>query len=120
MRDKLKVNICYCVLYTACWGFGCWQTTYTLAGNANTTKIFEAKFEWDKDQAIMYNTIISSAGIAGLFIGSFLGGALLARGRRKTVIIAQTMSIIAALISMFPHEATLSIGRVLLGIGAGV
>ena len=94
--------------------------TFAMAGNTNTTAIFEAKFGWDKDEAILYNTIISSAGIIGLTIGSILGGSLLGLGRRRTIIIAQSMAVIAACISMVTHEATLSIGRLLLGIGAGI
>lgn len=62
--------------------------TFAMAGNTNTTAIFEAKFGWDKDDAILYNTIISSAGIIGLTIGSILGGSLLGLGRRRTIIIA--------------------------------
>lgn len=112
--------MCYCVCFTACWGLGTWQTTWSLAGNTQTTNVFEAKFGWDKDEAILYNTIISTAGIVGLTIGSFLGGSLLSLGRRRTVIIAQAMAIVAALITMIEHTVTLSIGRVILGTGAGV
>ena len=71
-----------------CWGFAAWQTTFALAGNTNTTKIFEAKLGWNKEETTLYNTIITTAGILGLTIGSFLGGNLLPLGRRKTVIIS--------------------------------
>ena len=33
----------YCILYTLCWGFGTWQTTFAIAANTNTFAIFKAK-----------------------------------------------------------------------------
>ena len=109
----------YCLAYTIVLGIGAWQTSWTANGNTNTTPIFEAKLEWDKDEAILYNTIISTAGMLGITIGSFLGGSILKFGRRRAVIISQSISMIGALISMFTTESTLTIGRLLLGTGGG-
>lgn len=117
--DKLSINMGYCFAYCAVWGLGTWQTAWALGGNGNTTAIFAAKLDWDKDDTIFYNTIISSAAIVGIAIGSLAGGKLLQYGRRKPVIIAQLICILAAFISMFLHVSTLTIGRLLLGIGAG-
>ena len=94
--------------------------TYALGGNAQTTAVFQAKFNWDKDEAILYNTIISSAGVVGAAIGCFLGSILLKLGRRNTLIISQMGGILAAGISMITHVATLSIGRLILGTAGGV
>ena len=74
--------MCYCFFFTACWGLSVFQTTFSLVSNTNTTPIFEAKFGWDKDETIVNNSIISAAAIVGLTIGSFLGGAIIPKGRR--------------------------------------
>jgi len=67
----------YCFWYTAVGGLGTWQTSWAITGNANTTAVFSAKFDWDEDEAIFYNTIISTAAIIGITVGSFMGGTLL-------------------------------------------
>ena len=119
VNSKLVINMGYCIGYTAVWGLGTWQTAWSLGSNANTTAIFAAKLEWDKDEALFFNTIISSASIIGLAVGSLLGGSLLKYGRRKPVIIAQLICIFAAAISMYLHTSTLTISKFLGGIGAG-
>ena len=58
--DKLTINILYVIAYTICYGLGTWHCAFAIAGNGQTTKVFEAKFDWDKDDTIFYNTVISS------------------------------------------------------------
>ena len=109
----------YCFWYTIVFGIGTWQTSWATTGNANTVPVFEAKFGWTKDETMLYNTIISTAGIIGITVGSFIGGVLLKFGRRRIVIISQLIAIAGALVSMIVHVSTLTIGRFLLGTGAG-
>ena len=116
----LDVNMGYIVAYVACYSLSVWQSTWTLVGNSQTTTVFEIKFGWSEDETILYNSIISSAGIIGLTIGSFLGGSLLGYGRRKALMIAQVIAIVGALICMIGTMATLSIGRLLVGVGAAI
>ena len=110
----------YCVAFTACWGLSVWQLTFALASNTNTTPIFEAKFNWDKDESILNNSIITTAAIVGMTIGSFLGGAIVPKGRRKTVIIGQLLCALSSIIAMYENTVTLSIARLILGTGAGM
>ena len=119
VSDLLDVNIGYLVWFTLTWGLGTWHCTFALAGNTNTTTIFEAKFGWDKDEAIFYNTIISTSAILGLSVGSFLGASLLQYGRRRTAIIAHCMAIFGSCLSMVGTTPFLSIGRLFLGLAAG-
>ena len=79
--------MCYIVPYVLCFALSTWNCTWALAGNTNTTSVFEAKFEWTKDETLMYNSLISTAGVIGLMIGCFLGGSLLQLGRRKAFLI---------------------------------
>ena len=105
--------------YVSCYALGVWYTTFALTGNSQTTPIFEAKFGWNEDETIFYNTIISSAAIIGLSIGSFLGGPLIKIGRRKGAIIANIIGILSALITMIGTTPFLVIGRLFLGVAAG-
>ena len=88
INQKLDINMSYCFWYTIVFGIGTWQTSWATTGNANTVPVFEAKFGWTKDETMLYNTIISTAGIIGITVGSFLGGVLLKFGRRRIVIIS--------------------------------
>lgn len=91
-----------------------------MAGNSQTTAVFEIKFCWTKDETILYNTIISSSGTFGLMLGSFLGGIFLRLGRRRAVMIGQLFAIVGATITMVGTVPFLSIGRILIGIAGGV
>ena len=91
-----------------------------MAGNAQTTTVFEAKFGWTTDETILYNTIISSSAIVGLAIGSFLGGPMIKTGRRKSAIIANILGIVSSLITMIGTTPFLTFGRLLLGVAAGI
>ena len=109
----------YVFAYVSCYAFGVLYTTFALAGNAQTTSVFEAKFNWDEDETILYNTIISSAGIVGLTIGSFLGGPMIKLGRRKGALIANVIGIVGGAICMVGSVPFLIIGRILVGVAAG-
>ena len=91
-----------------------------IAGNANTTNVYKAKFEWNDDETLLYITIISTGGIVGLAIGSFLGGALIKFGRCKAAVIANLFAIVSAGICMIGSVEFLTIGRVFLGIASGI
>ena len=75
---------------------------------------------WDKDETILYNTIISSSAIIGLAIGCIFGGGLLTRGRRKMAFYAHTLAIISSAICMFDTVLFLTLGRLVLGFAAGI
>ena len=111
--------MCYILAYVICYAFGTWHTSLCVAGNAQTTNVFKAKFDWTKDETILYNTIISSSAIMGLSFGSFGGGSLIKYGRRKMAMIANFIAIISSLISMVGTTPFLTLGRFVLGIAAG-
>ena len=105
---------------TACFGLGTWHRGFAFVGNTNTTPVFEAKFGWDKEETIFYNTIISSAAIVGLVIGSFLTGFILKLGRRKAAITGHAIAISGSAIAMICTVPALTIGRFLIGFAGGV
>ena len=110
----------YVIAYTACYGLGTWHCAWAIVGNAQTTKVFAAKFDWDKDDTIFYNTIISSQGMIGLALGSIGGGMLIKIGRRKTAIIAHIIAMCSSAICMYDSVFCLTLGRLILGISAGL
>ena len=120
MEDKIKVNMNYIVPYVFCFALSTWHCSWALAGNSQTTYVFEAKFGWTEDETILNNTLISSSGIIGLTVGSFLGGSLLKLGRRRAVLIGQLIAIVGAAICMGVNVPYLCVGRILVGIAAGV
>ena len=82
--------------------------------------MFKAKYGWDKDDTLLMNTIITTAGVIGLTIGSFATGPILKYGRRKAALITHFTAILGALICMFESwVGSLIIGRTLLGVAAG-
>ena len=110
----------YVIAYTACYGLGTWLCAWAIAGNGQTTPVFAAKFDWDKDDTIFYNTIISSQGLIGVAIGSIKGGKLIKFGRRKTAIIAHIIAMCSSAICMYDSVFCLSLGRLILGISGGL
>jgi len=120
ISDKLRVNMSYTCSYVTCFALSVWHTAWAVAGNSQTTAVFEAKFGWTTDDTIMYNTIISSGGIFGLVIGSFLGGSLLKLGRRKAFLIGQAFALLGAAICMAGTVPYLSIGRLFVGVAGGI
>lgn len=56
----------------------------------------------------------------GLALGSFGGGSMIKIGRRKTAIIANFIAICASAICMYDSVLGLSLGRLVLGISAGL
>lgn len=67
-------------------GLGVWQTSMSFVGMTQTIPLVAEKFGWG-EEVKFYNTIITSAGIFGLSMGSLLGGKTITIGRRKAGII---------------------------------
>ena len=80
------MNLSYVVPYLFVMVLGLWHTSWAMNGNTMTTAIFKAKLEWDDSETILYNTIITSAGVFGMIPGSILGGRLIQNGRRQAAI----------------------------------
>jgi len=83
---ELEPNILYIQFYCFVLGLGVFQTSMSFAGTTQTIPLIAEKFEWGEDVKF-YNTIITSAGILGLSLGSLLGGKTITIGRRKSAII---------------------------------
>ena len=72
------INMRYLVALVANLTLGTFNVGFVVAGNNQVGSILEAQFGWDHDnEAKKWNTVISSAAITGLVIGSFAAGTLL-------------------------------------------
>ena len=119
VSNLLRINKGYVTGYVSCWAIGVWYYAFALGGNTQTTTIFEAKMGWTEDETIFYNTVISSAAIVGLVVGSFAGGPLIKNGRRRGALIANAMGVASAVFAMFGSVPFLTLGRFCNGFAAG-
>ena len=87
--EKLESN----TLYLSVWTLGMTICTSFLTGfvfgeNNQAGYIFSAKFDWDSDEFLLYNTTISGIGILGVGIGSILGSVMVKNiGLRRAMIL---------------------------------
>jgi hypothetical protein len=69
-----EANIWQLCIFTFVIGLGNIQTGFAISGNNQTAPVIKAKFGWDREEATLYNTLISSAAIFGVVSGSLVGG----------------------------------------------
>jgi len=63
---------------------------------------------------------MSNSSIVGLFIGSLIGGRIVALGRRKAILMMDALIILGTLITLIRTIPTIMIGRFICGCAAGV
>jgi len=101
-------------------GLGLIQAGFAISGNNQTAPVIKAKFGWDTEEAILWNTIISSAAIFGIVAGSLTGGKLIQNGRRTAIIQFNVLAAVAVSLTMFLNLPMIVIGRFLFGFCCGV
>jgi MFS family permease len=82
--------------------------------------VIKAKFGWTKDEAVLFNTLISAAAIFGVVCGSLVGGRFIQGGRRRALIIFNMFAAVAVGLTMFLNLALIIIGRFFFGFCCGV
>lgn len=121
INDKVyDANIPRLCVFTFVLGLGNIQTGFAISGNNQTAPVIKAKFGWDKEEAILYNTIISAAAIFGVVTGSLAGGKFITKGRRVAIIVFNVFSAIATALTMFLNYPAIVIGRFFFGFCCGV
>ena len=77
-------------------------------------------FHWDDLQSRINIGLLSALIPMGVIVGGFFGGFLSdCCGRRKTLMLADIITIIGAIMTLSTNFHTLSIGRLICGIGCG-
>ena len=113
-------NIPRLCIFTFVLGLGNIQTGFAISGNNQNAPVIRAKFGWDKEEAILYNTIISSAAVLGIVTGSLAGGNFITKGRRIAIIIFNVFSAMATALTMWLNFPAIVIGRFFYGFCCGV
>ena len=67
----------YIIPYVLFHALGAFYSSFSIAGNAQTTIIFQAKLGWTEDETRLYNTIISASAIVGQFSGGIFSGKII-------------------------------------------
>jgi facilitated trehalose transporter len=107
-------------VFTFVLGLGNIQTGFAVSGNNQTAPVIKAKFGWNKEEATLFNTIISSAAIFGVVSGSLVGGKFIQKGRRLCLIIFNVFAAISVTLTMFLNLPMIILGRYLFGFCCGV
>ena len=84
---ELKPNMLFLWMYATALGIGVLQIPMVFTCNSLTPPIFAAKFGWTEDQIKLNNALITTAGVVGMTLGSFLGGKTITLGRRKAALL---------------------------------
>lgn len=119
-QKNFDANITKLCFFTFVIGMGNIQTGFAISGNNQTAPVIKAKFGWDKDEAVLYNTIISSSAIFGVVTGSLIGGKFIPLGRRRCLIAFNILSALSVTLTMFLNLPLICIGRYFYGLCCGV
>ena len=85
---------------------------------SHTIFILAEKFDWG-EEIKFFNTIITSAGIVGLCLGSLLGGKFITGGRRKSALIMCLIAFLGGLLTQVLYVPTILVGRLMYGFAGG-
>ena len=97
------------------------QCGFVLSGNNSVNDVIAAKLNWSTAETKLNNTIISSAAITGLIVGSVLSSKMVICGRRFCAI----LSTILIIVSVIPTVVWVNLyciagGRFVYGFAASV
>ena len=95
------------------------QSGFAISGNNQTAPVIKAKFGWTKDEAVLYNTIISSSAIFGVVTGSLFGGKFITKGRRLCIIVFNVVAAVGTGMTMFLNLPLICVGRYIFGFACG-
>lgn len=101
--------------YAVTLGLGVMQVSFAMTGGASLVDIYQDMFEWTEDELTFWNTAINSFAVIGLTFGSFLGGKLIRKGRRRATILTQAMAVLGSIMTMFKSLPLICLGRFIIG-----
>ena len=119
MQSDLRPNTPFLFCLTLNLWVCCWQAGFGLAGNNIIGDILSDQMGWGANNAL-YNTIISSVGVAGLTLGSLLAGLITTNGRRRALMQSNCIVLVATALMMVLNLYAILVGRFLLGFAGGL
>ena len=95
------------------------QTSFAHVGVGATMPIMKIQLGWSDSENLRYSTLISSAAILGMGIGSVMAGGFIKKGRRRGGLIMCAIATLGGLFQQILTVPTMIIGRLLYGFAAG-
>ena len=114
-HERLRPNKGFLAGYTLALGIGTQQTAWAITGSSQLSDIYQSFFGWSNDEKQFWNAFINCCAVAGLIVGCLFGGLVIAHGRRRAIIIIQTIAILASILTMFKSVPLICFGRFLVG-----
>ena len=97
----------------------CWQGGFAIGGNNVVGEILGDQMGWG-DDTNFNNTLISSSAIAGITIGSLAAGSICEMGRRKSILGANIVCVIATAVMLVEDLYVIMTGRFIQAFASGV
>ena len=103
---------------------GCSSSSFgfVMAGTGPCISALRYQLNWGNDSAVidLNSTILSTAAVFGIAIGSIFGGDFIKYGRRSTLIKFNLIGLFASITALFRHFYWMCFGRFLFGVSSGV
>ena len=97
----LKVNYRYLVGLAITMGLSSMNFGSALGASQSVAPILKYQLGWSDDDLTTKGTILQTCSVAGIAVGSFLGGPITKNSKRKVVIWFNILAIIGSLISVY-------------------
>lgn len=104
-------------------GLSSMQFMVSLNGTCQIAPALKYQQEWGDNQQMIdyYITILSTASIIGISVGSVIGGDFVkALGSRKTIIYFNIVGLIGSIMSLMVNFRIMVLGRFTFGFGSGI
>ena len=100
---------------------------YVMAYTNQTATAIDIIFGWSKEESTLNQSLIGSIGVAGMMLGSSIGGKLITYGRMKVLKYAALLGIIGCSMTVYELSNNLILffrllifGRFLYGVATGL
>ena len=97
----------------------CWQAGFSQGGNNVSGDYIKLQLNWTDSEAEFNNSAIAFVEAFGITAGSFLANAVVAYGRRKTIIICNVILIAFTALTLIQNFWCIIIGKLIMSICAG-
>lgn len=112
---ELKPRKAFLRGYAFCYGIGTMQISFAMTQSTQLSPMYQVFFDWSKEDATFWNTVMNCVASSGLILGSLIGSQIIASGRRRSLLLMQSTAIVASILCMFRSLPAILVGRFLQG-----
>ena len=105
----------YLLFYVAVMAANAISVAWTTGGFNQTANLISAKLNWSDDETRLYNSVINFSSQVGKTLGAIYGGTLIVKGRKKSFIQYNVLSLLTCLIMQILSVPSFIIGKFLNG-----